>query len=87
MIAKKIKKGGKIKPDKIEKSKNLITKEMSLAELLQRKPAAVEVLFKAGMHCFGCSMARFETLEQGCMAHGLDVEKILNEINKDVCSK
>ena len=81
MIAKKIKNVEKIKKDKIGKRKEMITKDISLGELLQRKPAAVEVLFKAGMHCFGCSMARFETLEQGCMAHGLDVEKILNEIN------
>lgn len=64
------------------KSKIKITKDMTFAEIIQKKPASIEVLFKAGMHCFGCARASFETLEQGCLSHGLDVNKILKEINK-----
>lgn len=59
-----------------------ITKDMSFSEVLKKKPEAMEILMKHGMHCFGCAFASFETLEQGCQAHGIDVKKILKEINK-----
>ena len=65
-----------------KKNNNLITKTMTFSEVLQKRPEAVEILFKAGMHCFGCSMAAFETLEQGCVSHGIDADKIVKEINK-----
>ena len=65
-----------------KKKEKGITKDMSFAEILQKKPEAAEILMKEGMHCFGCSMAGFETLEQGCQAHGIDVNKVIKKINK-----
>ena len=65
--------------------KDMITKDMNFAEILKKKPAAAEVMFKNGLHCGGCHAAAFETMEQGAMAHGMseeDVEKMLEEINK-----
>ena len=55
---------------------------MTFAQLLKKYPEASEVLFKEGMMCVGCPMAMQETLEQGCKAHGLDVNKIIKKINK-----
>ena len=43
---------------------------------------AIGILMEKGMHCFGCAMASGETLEQGCLAHGINPDKIINEINK-----
>ena len=34
------------------------------------------------MHCLTCFMAQQETIEQACAAHGIDVEELLNELNK-----
>lgn len=59
-----------------------ITKNMSFAELMEKSPESREVLFNNGMHCIGCSMAMSETLEEGAMAHGLDPDKLVEEINK-----
>lgn len=59
-----------------------INKKMSFTELLENYPEAAEVLMNSGMHCLGCAMASFETLEQGCKAHGLDVNKIIEKIKK-----
>lgn len=61
-----------------------ITKNIILKKLLKKYPKASEVLFKEGMMCAGCPMAMQETLEQGCEAHGLDVNKIIKEINKKI---
>ena len=62
-----------------------ITKDMKFSEILELKPEAGEILFEAGMMCFGCPMASQETLEEGCKAHGLsdkDINKIVEKVNK-----
>jgi|APSaa5957512576_1039674.scaffolds.fasta_scaffold56775_2 hybrid cluster-associated redox disulfide protein len=58
-----------------------ITKDIGFSELLEKHPEAVEVLMNSGMHCIGCPAAMFETLEQGAMMHGVDVKKLVEEIN------
>lgn len=65
---------------KTEKGK--ITKKMTFAEIMKKKPEAMEILMKKGMSCFGCPMAMQETLEQGAIAHGINVEKLVKELNK-----
>ena len=65
-----------------KKANKKITKNMTLLEVVQKKPEAAEILAKAGMHCFGCGMAAYETLEQGCRGHNIDVKKIVKEINE-----
>ncbi|MEK6859709.1 MAG: DUF1858 domain-containing protein [Nanoarchaeota archaeon] len=66
---------------------NKITKNMSFSEILEKNPDAVEVLFRNGMHCIGCGMAAMETLEQGAMMHGLDPDKLVEEINRQLEKK
>jgi hybrid cluster-associated redox disulfide protein len=34
-----------------------------------------------GMGCGGCQFAMMETIEQGAIVHGLDVKKVLKELN------
>jgi hybrid cluster-associated redox disulfide protein len=80
LVKKSVKKPSK-KPAKKD-NKNLITKDMTFLEILEKNPEAGEILFKNGMHCIGCAMAMDETLEQGAWAHGIDADKIVNEINK-----
>ena len=69
-----------------EKSKNKeekkINKKMSFAEIMQKHPELAETLFLKGMHCMGCPMAQQETLEQGAMAHGLNPDNIVKELNE-----
>ena len=35
-----------------------------------------------GMGCLGCAAARFENIEQGAMAHGIDVDALIADLNK-----
>ena len=65
--------------------KNQITKTMTLGEIAAEHPESVEILAKYGLRCVGCSVAAWETLEQGATAHGIDDKKlndILEELNK-----
>jgi len=63
----------------------MITKKTKLSELLGKNPKAAEVLFEAGMACVGCPMAMNETLEQGCLAHGMtkkQIEELIKRLNE-----
>lgn len=62
-----------------------ITKKTKLSELINESPKAAEILFKEGLSCVGCPMAMQETIEQGCLAHGMnekDIDKLIEKLNK-----
>lgn len=59
-----------------------ITKDMLIGEILREKPEAVETLLRFGMGCIGCPSSQMESLEQAAMVHGIDLEKLLAELNK-----
>ena len=63
-----------------------ITKKTKMSELLQAKPEAAEILFESGLSCIGCPMAMQETLEQGCLAHGMskkDIDELVKKLNEE----
>lgn len=64
-----------------------ITKEINIQELVTKYPDSIPVLAEAGFHCIGCALAHFETLEQGCAAHGLDAEELVKKINEAIKDK
>ncbi len=57
------------------------TKDMTFAQALRTHPDVAKVLAKYNLGCIGCMGAQNETLEQGCRAHGLDVNDILTDLN------
>ncbi len=62
-----------------------ITKKTKLSVLLNKKPEAAEILFEAGLTCVGCPMAANETIEQGCLAHGMtkkNIDELIKRLNK-----
>lgn len=58
-----------------------ITKEMPIGEIVQNHPDTVQVFLRHGLMCFGCAIARFESLEQGALAHGIDLDALLQDLN------
>ena len=70
-------------PAKAQKSreKEFITKDMTLGEVLQKHPESAEVMSRHGLHCIGCHISAFETIEQGAAAHGIDLKKFLDDLN------
>jgi len=61
-----------------------ITKDMKFSEVMKKYPESVEVLFEKGMHCVGCAMGAFETIEQGAMMHGIDADELVKDMNEKV---
>ncbi len=59
-----------------------ITKEMAIGTVVQKHPETASVFQKHGMGCLGCAVAHFENIEQGCSAHGIDADKLVEDLNK-----
>lgn len=63
-----------------------ITPRTKLSELLMINPKAAEILFESGMSCVGCPMTMQETIEEGCLAHGMskkDIDALIEKLNKN----
>ncbi len=61
-----------------------ITKDMSIIEVVQNYPDTIPVFMYAGMGCIHCMAAQFENIEQGAMAHGIDVDALVDALNEIV---
>ena len=58
------------------------SKDTKIGELLEVAPEKAEILLQAGMHCLGCPAAQEETLEEACAVHGINVEELIEQLNK-----
>lgn len=75
----------KIKSNKkIKKSIGKIAPDTTIQEIINKYPEKAKVLIKHGMTCVGCPFALQETIEQGAMAHGIDSEKLIKDLNKKI---
>lgn len=59
-----------------------VTKDMLIGEILMIDRGVAAVLMDAGMHCVGCPSAAGETLEEASLVHGLEIDKLVTEINQ-----
>ena|SRR3989338_9908457 len=71
----------------MEQATILVTKDMTIGDVIRKYPAAIEPLQDAGVHCVGCHVSYHETLEQGFKGHGMsdeDVDRVIENINKSI---
>jgi len=67
--------------------KKQISKDMLIGDIIKKYPVAIEIMLEHGIHCVGCHVATWETLEQGAQAHGVDIHKLTTSINDKISSK
>lgn len=82
-----VKKNKKPIKKKAKAAKLKITKDMTISEAVAKHPNTIEVFLEQGMGCFGCGVAQFETIKQGAAAHGIDLKKLMEALNKAVKKK
>ena len=58
-----------------------ITKDMTFHQVMRLSPEVLKVLAQLQLGCVGCMGAQHETIEKGAMAHGLDVDELLEALN------
>ncbi len=61
-----------------------IEKNMSIIDVVQKYPQTAEVFRNFGMGCLGCAAARFENIEQGASAHGIDIDALITSLNQEI---
>ncbi|MDD1674153.1 MAG: DUF1858 domain-containing protein [Methanomicrobiales archaeon] len=57
-----------------------LTADSTIMDLLKEKPDSANVLFRFGMGCLGCSVARGESIREAAMAHGIPLEELLDAL-------
>ena len=60
-----------------------VTKKTLIGEALSIDEEIAPILMGIGMHCLGCPSSRGETVEEACMVHGIDVDKLLALVNEE----
>ena len=64
-----------------------ITKKSTIGEILATDMETAKFLLDMGMHCLGCPSSQGETLEEACMVHGVDVDKMVADMNEFLAAK
>jgi len=59
-----------------------ISKDTTIGEIVEKYPQVVETLTNYGVHCVGCHVSPFESLEMGFKGHGLDDNTIADAVKK-----
>lgn len=59
----------------------LVSENELLAAVAARFPSTREAFLKHGLHCIGCGAAYMETVRQGALSHGIDLQALLKDLN------
>ena len=49
---------------------------MTIGDVVKKHPQAAEVFLEYGLHCVGCHVSYWETIEEGARGHGMNEEEI-----------
>lgn len=85
-IVKKVKAKKTVRAKKTGKpaKKIEIKSNMIIAGVIEKYPEMIKIFYDYGITCVGCFLASSETIEQGISAHGIDVKKFLEDLNREV---
>ena len=64
-----------------------VTKDTLIGDILDMDRDTAPYFLEMGMHCLGCPSARGESLEEAYMVHGVDVNELIEKINKHLADK
>ena len=64
----------------------LITKQTTIEEIIRSCPETVKFFNDLQMSCGSCFAVKFDTLENGALMHGMDVNDLITRLNQFVSS-
>jgi hybrid cluster-associated redox disulfide protein len=62
----------------------MISRKMSIEEVVRRYPQTRNIFERYGLGCIGCQAALFESIEQGAEIHDIDVNALIADLNDEV---
>ncbi|WP_026476788.1 DUF1858 domain-containing protein [Alkaliphilus transvaalensis] len=58
-----------------------ITESMTIMDVLRMDREVAAVFMKHGLHCLGCPGATMESIGDAGRVHGIDVSKLIEDLN------
>lgn len=65
----------------------VVTKEMSIGDVLRSDRSTARIFMEFGMHCLGCPHATAESLEQAGAVHGINVDELVHQLNEHLSAQ
>jgi hybrid cluster-associated redox disulfide protein len=62
----------------------MINRKMSIEDVVRKHPETRLTFERHGLGCVGCQAALFESIEQGAEVHGIDVDTLIEDLNKEI---
>lgn len=59
-----------------------VTRDMIIRDILKENADAATILMSFGLGCIGCPSAQMETLEEAAAVHGINVDNLVEALNK-----
>ena len=60
----------------------MITKDMTIAEVMRKDPDVAPVFLSYGMHCLYCPVSSAESIEQASQVHGVNADQLIASLNE-----
>jgi len=64
----------------------MLTKEMTVGQVLRQYPQTVQVFLELGMHCLGCPSSTMESVEGAALTHGKNPDELVEKLNKAIAA-
>ena len=64
----------------------LITKKTTIDQIISHYPDTIRFFNDLQMSCGSCFAVKFDTLENGALMHGMDVDDLITRLNKFISS-
>lgn len=55
--------------------------DMIIMDVLRLDRTTAPIFMQHGMHCLGCPSASGESIQDACMVHGIDAQKLIDALN------
>lgn len=60
----------------------MLTAEMTIEEVMTRFPETIAVFRRFGLECNDCQIAAIEQIRHGASVHRVNVEELMQELNR-----
>jgi hybrid cluster-associated redox disulfide protein len=65
----------------------LITKDMTIADVLRQDRTTAPVFMRYGMYCLGCPVSTGESVAEAASVHGVDADELVQALNDHLKDK
>ena len=87
---KNSKKSNMIINDKKTSDIEFVNEDTLISQVVSSYPSTLWIFSQAGMHCIGCPASAFESIKDGCLAHGMndvEINLLIKRLNEHISAE